>query len=62
MPGGYEYEIPRFSDCFDVLSVDKQPDCYVICYTYGDFYSHEATRSSCVTVENGEMVITDMAQ
>ena len=47
---------------YDVLSIDKQPDGYVIRYTYGDFYSHEKTRSSRVTVENGEMVITDMAQ
>ena len=43
---------------YDVLSIDKQPDCYVIRYTYGDFYSHKAVRSSRVTVENGEMVIT----
>ena len=43
---------------YDVLSIDKQPDGYVIRYTYGDFYSHEAVRSSRVTVENGEMVIT----
>ena len=27
-------------------SIDKQMDGYVICYTYGDFYSHEATRGS----------------
>ena len=45
---------------YDVLSIDRQPDGYVICYTYGDFYSHEAVRSSRVTVENGEMIITDM--
>ena len=43
---------------YDVLSIDKQTDCYVIRYTYGDFYSHKAVRSSRVTVENGEMVIT----
>ena len=47
---------------YDVLSVEKQPDGYVICYTYGDFYSHEATRSSRITVENGEMMINDIAQ
>lgn len=47
---------------YDVLSVDKQPDGYVIRYTYGDFYSHEVIRSSRVTVEDGKMVITDMAQ
>ena len=35
----------------DVLSIDKQPDGHVICYTYGDFCSHEATRSSRITVE-----------
>ena len=46
----------------DVLSIDKQPDGHVICYTYGDFCSHEATRSSRITVENGEMLITDTAQ
>ena len=44
---------------YDVLSVEKQPDGYVIRYTYGDFYSHDAIRSSRVTVEDGEMVITD---
>ena len=47
---------------YDVLNVDRQPDGYVIRYTYGDFYSHNAVRSSCVTVENGEMIISDMAQ
>lgn len=47
---------------YDVLSVEKHPDGYVICYTYGDFYSHEAIHISRVTVENGEMIITDMAQ
>ena len=47
---------------YDVLSVDKQPDGYVIRYTYGDFYSHEETRSSRITVENGKMVITDIEQ
>lgn len=44
---------------YEVLSVEKQPDGYVIRYTYGDFYSHDAIRSSRITVENGEMVITD---
>ena len=44
---------------YDVLSVEKQPDGYVIRYTYGDYYSHDAIRSSRITVENGEMVITD---
>lgn len=47
---------------YDVLSIDKQPDGYVIRYTYGDFYSHEEIRSSRITVENGEMVITDIEQ
>lgn len=47
---------------YDVLSIDKQPDGYVIRYTYGDFYSHEAIRSCRVTVENGEMVIAGMAE
>lgn len=47
---------------YDVLSVEKQPDGYVISYTYGDFYSHDAIRSSRVTVENGKLVITDLAQ
>lgn len=42
---------------YDVLSVDKQQDGYVIRYTYGDFYSHEEIRSSRITVENGKMVI-----
>ena len=46
----------------EVLSVDRQPDGYVIRYTYGDFYSHEAIRSSRITVENGKMVITGIAQ
>ena len=45
---------------YEVLSVVKQPDCYVIRYTYGDFYSHDTVRSSRVTVKNGEMVITDL--
>lgn len=44
---------------YEVLSIEKQPDGYVIRYTYGDFYSHDAIRSSRITVENGEMVITD---
>ena len=47
---------------YDVLSIDRQPDGYVIRYTYGDFYSHEAIRSSRITVENGEMVIADMEE
>lgn len=47
---------------YDVISIDKQPDCYVITYTYGDFYSHDTIRSSCITVENGEMIITDIEQ
>ena len=45
---------------YEVLDIDRQPDCYVIRYTYGDFYSHEAIRSSRVTVENGKMVIENM--
>ena len=44
---------------YDVLSVEKHPDGYVICYTYGDFYSHDTIRSSFVTVEDGKMVISD---
>ena len=44
---------------YDVLSVEKQPDGYVITYTYGDFYSHDAVFSSRVTVENGKMVVSD---
>ena len=28
----------------------------------GDYYSHDAVRSSRITVENGEMVIADIAQ
>ena len=47
---------------YDVLSVDKYSDGYVICYTYGDFYSHDTIRTSCITVENGEMIITDIEQ
>ena len=47
---------------YDVISIDKQPDCYVITYTYGDFYSHDTIRISCITVENGEMRITDIEQ
>lgn len=47
---------------YEVLSVDRQPDGYVIRYTYGDFYSHEAIRSSRITVENGKMIITGIAQ
>lgn len=47
---------------YEVLSVEKQPDGYVITYTYGDFYSHDTVRSSRLTVENGNMIITDMAQ
>ena len=41
--------------------MEKQPDGYVIRYTYGDFYSHDGIRSSSITGENGEMVITDIA-
>lgn len=44
---------------YEVLSMEKQPDGYVIRYTYGDYYSHDTIRSSFVKVENGEMVITD---
>lgn len=44
---------------YEVLSTEKQPDGYVIRYTYGDFYSHDTIRSSFVTVEDGKMVITD---
>ena len=46
---------------YDVLSIEKQPDGYEICCTRGDFYSHDAICRSLVTVENGEMVITDLA-
>ena len=41
--------------------MEKQPDGNVIRYTYGDFYSHDAIHSIRITVENGEMVITDIA-
>lgn len=47
---------------YDVLSIEKLPDGYAIRYTYGDFYNHDRIRSSFVTVENGEMIITDIAQ
>ncbi|MGN0996067.1 MAG: hypothetical protein ACI4PG_04090 [Candidatus Ventricola sp.] len=47
---------------YDVLSVEKQPDGYVISYTYGDFYSHDAVRSSRLTVENGKLIIAGLAQ
>lgn len=47
---------------YDVLSVEKQPDGIVISYTYGDFYSHDTVRSSRLTVENGKLVITGLAQ
>lgn len=45
---------------YEVLSMEKQPDGYVIRYTYGDYYSHDTIRSSFVKVENGEMVITNL--
>lgn len=47
---------------YDVLSVEKQPDGIVISYTYGDFYRHDTVRSSRLTVENGKLVIADLAQ
>ena len=47
---------------YDVLSVERQPDGIVITYTYGDFYRHDTVRSSRITVENGKMVIADLAQ
>lgn len=47
---------------YDVLLVEKLTDGYVICYTFGDFYSHDTIRSSFITVENGEMIITDIVQ
>lgn len=43
---------------YDVLSVARHPDGYVIRYTYGDFYHHDAIRTSRITVENGALVIT----
>lgn len=52
----------RIEGAYDVLSVEKQPDGVVISYTYGDFYSHDTIRSSRLTVENGKLIITDLAQ
>lgn len=46
---------------YDVRSIEKQPDGYVICYTGGDFYKHDTLCRSLVTVEDGVMIITDMA-
>ncbi len=42
---------------YDIISVDRESDCYIVTYTYGDFYSHDRQRQSRITVENGEMLI-----
>lgn len=62
LSAGEETLMGIIEGAYDVLSIEKQPDGYVICYTYGDFYSHDTIRSSFVTVENGEMIITEIAQ
>lgn len=45
---------------YDVLSVDRRSDMYIVEYTYGDFYSHDAVKKCAVKVENGELVISDI--
>lgn len=42
---------------YDIISIGREPDCYLVTYTYGDFYSHDRQRQCRITVENGEMLI-----
>lgn len=45
---------------YEILSVNREPDCYLVTYTYGDFYSHDKQCQSRITIENGEMIIEDL--
>lgn len=57
----YGEEISGYIEgAYDILSVDKGTDYYLITYTYGDFYSHDKQRQSRITVENGEMIIENI--
>jgi len=45
---------------YDVLSIERQADCYIITYTYGDFYSHDEECQSRITVDGDELVIEEL--
>lgn len=45
---------------YDILSITKEAGYYDIEYLYGDFYSHEEKRRSRITIEDNNMVITEL--
>ena len=45
---------------YDILSITREADYYDIEYLYGDFYSHETKKHSRITIEDNNMVITDL--
>ncbi|MDY5653757.1 MAG: hypothetical protein SPK79_08530, partial [Erysipelotrichaceae bacterium] len=48
--------------CYDVISVDRKADKYIVEYTYGDYYSHDAVKKCEITVGNDGMIISDIME
>ena len=47
---------------YDVISVDREADKYIVEYTYGDYYSHDAVKKCEITVGNDGLIISDIME
>lgn len=45
-----------------MISVDREVDKYIVEYTYGDYYSHDAVKKCEITVGNDGMIISDIME
>lgn len=39
-----------------MISVDREADKYIVEYTYGDYYSHDAVKKCEITVGNDGLI------
>ena len=47
---------------YDVLSVEREKDKYIVKYSYGDYYSHDAVKKCEITVGNAGLIISDIME
>ena len=45
-----------------MISVDREADKYIVEYTYGDYYSHDAVKKCEITVGNDGLIISDIME
>ena len=44
------------------MRLHREADKYIVEYTYGDYYSHDAVKKCEITVGNDGMIISDIME